>query len=136
MQLGTFGAILTFAIGLEQRAAEFYERAAQGGMEALFQELGRGARKRLERLEQARREGVSEMILEPITGLDSDAYRADWVSLADPAEQRRQAQIMEETAFRFYQEAAAKLPIREVARLFQRLAQESQQRKAKLSTGR
>jgi rubrerythrin len=135
MQLGTFGAILTFAIGLEQRAAEFYERAAQGGMETPFQELGRGARKRRERLEQARREGVAEMILESITGLDSDAYRVDLDPPTDPAEQLRQAQLMEETAIRFYQDAATKLPIREVSRLFQRLAQESHQRKARLSAG-
>ena len=133
MQLGTFGAILTFAIGLERRAAEFYEQAAQGGTDTLFRDLGRGARKRLERLEQARREGVSEMILESITGLDSDAYRVDLDLRADRVDQLRQAQNMEETAARFYLAAAAKLPIREVARLFQRLAQESQQRKARLS---
>ncbi len=124
MELGTFGAILRFAVELEQRGAEFYEAAARGEVETLFRELAQGARKRVARLEQARREGVAEMILESITGLDGGAYAVALDPEADAATLRVQARTLEETAARFYRDAAAKLPIREVARLFQRLAQE------------
>ena len=77
MELGTFGAILGFAMDLEERAAGFYEAGAQGGLEGPFGELARGSYKRLRRLERARREWVVEMILEPITGLYSGAYPVD-----------------------------------------------------------
>jgi len=128
MELGTFGAILRFGLELEDRAAQFYEQGAQGGLTGLFQELGQGARKRLRRLEQARREGVAEMILESITGLDGETYRVELDSRAPEAGRLEQARILEGQAAHFYQDAAAKLPIREVARLFGQLAQENRQR--------
>jgi len=130
MELGTFGAIMRFAMELEQRASDFYEQAAG----ATFHELARGSRKRLGRLKRARREMVSEMILESITGLDGDAYNVDLDPQADEAGLLRQARIWEQTCARFYQDAAAKMPIREVVRLFQRLARENQKRKAQFSS--
>ncbi len=130
MELGTFGAILRFAMDLEEQAAGFYERATPGRLEGTFSELAQGTRKRLKRLEQARREMVAEMILESITGLDGDAYHVDLDPETDEAGLARQAQALEETIARFYQNAAEKIPIREVVRLFQRLAQENEQRKA------
>lgn len=122
MELGTFGAILRFAMHTEEQSAAFYEAA--GAAIPAFSELAQGARKRLARLEQARREGVAEMILESITGLDSDNYTVTLDPEAAAASLQEQAQALEESASRFYRDAAAKLPIREVARLFQRLAQE------------
>lgn len=128
MELGTFGAILRFGLEWEERAATFYEQAAQGKVAALFQELAQGARKRLRRLEQARREGVAEMILESISGLDGDTYRTELDPAAAEAGLLRQALALENRAAEFYQDAAAKLPIREVARLFAQFAQENRQR--------
>jgi rubrerythrin len=132
MELGTFGAILRFAMNLEQQAADFYEGAAGGGLEGTFRELARKSRKRLSRLERARREMVSEMILESITGLDGNAYGVDLDTAPDEVGLLRQAQALEETSARFYRDAADKMPIREVVRLFQRLARENEQRKAQL----
>lgn len=132
MDLGTFGAILGFALDIEERAAAFYEQAASRAHAALFQELAQGARKRRRRLEQARREGVAEMILEPITGLDGVSYQVELDPSAGQADLLRQARALEETAARFYQDAAAKLPIREVARLMRQLAQESLQRAGRI----
>ncbi len=132
MELGTFGAILRFAIELEQRAAAFYEQSAQAGGGALFEEMAQGARKRVGRLEQARREGVAEMILESISGLDGDRYTISLDPGADEAGRLAQARALEEAATRFYQDAAVKLPIREVSRLFQRLAQDHDQHRAHL----
>jgi hypothetical protein len=136
MELGTFGAILRFALEWEERAAAFYEQAALGTTAALSQELARGARKRVRRLEQARREGVAEMILESITGLDGETYRVELDAGAPEAGRLEQARALEGQAARFYQDAAAKLPIREVARLFGQLAQENRQRLERLAVAR
>ncbi|MDH4138196.1 MAG: ferritin-like domain-containing protein [Anaerolineae bacterium] len=132
MELGTFGVILRFAMDLEEQAAGFYEGAARGRLTEAFGELAKGSDKRRKRLERARREMVAEMILESIMGLDGDAYHMDLDPEADEAGLLRQAQALEEASARFYQDAAAKMPIREVVRLFQRLARENEQRKAGL----
>ena len=136
MELGTFGAILRFAMELEQQAADFYKEAAGIEMEQVFHELARGSRKRLSRLERARREMVSEMILESITGLEGDLYGVNLNLKTDKAGLLRQAQALEETCARFYRDAANKMPIREVVRLFQRLARENQQRETQLDSRR
>ena len=130
MELGTFGAIMSFALDLEQRAADYYEQAAPDA--ALFAELAKGTRKRLKRVERARREGVAEMILESITGLDSDDYAVELNTDADATTQTEQAKVLEESSAQFYRDAAAKMPIREIVRLFERLAKENDQRKAQL----
>ena len=132
MELGTFGAILRFAMDLEQRAADFYEEADGSELEEVFRELARGSRKRRNRLERARREMVVEMVLESITGLDGDAYGVNLDSEVDETGWLRQARALEETSARFYRDAADKMPIREVVRLFQRLVRENEQREARL----
>ena len=123
MELGTFGALFAFALELERRALAFYE-AAPASLAAEARPLAAGSRKRLGRLERARQEGISEMILEAITGLRSEDY-------APPAEAGAWPDVaaaLEGTAARFYRDAAAKVPIAETARLFARLAEENDQR--------
>jgi len=122
MELGTFGAILGLALQIEEQAAGFYKTAAGDDPDELFADLARGARKRLTRLERARREGVAEMILEPITGLDSDNYD---VVLSPGMAPTEQALLLEKAAALFYRDAADKMPIREVVRLFERMAREN-----------
>lgn len=133
MQLGTFGAILRFAMQLESQAVAFYEAAAQGDLADLFQEMARGSGKRLNRLERARREGVAEMILESIEGLDSSSYQMDLTADADTGQRLQQAVALEETTSLFYRDAAAKMPIQEIVRLFQQLADENMQRQKELA---
>ena len=131
MELGTFGAILRFAIELEERAAAFYEAGAQGRLTEPFTELARGSRKRRRRLEQARRELVNEMILESITGLDGENYAVSLDATVGETERLHQARLLETTAARFYRDAAAKMPIREIVRLFERQARENDRRRAR-----
>ncbi len=131
-ELNTFGAILAFAIEWERRAAAFYEENARNRLTTSFLELAQGARKRLRRLEQARQEGVAEMILEPISGLDGEAYRLEWIPETDEQALWQQARMLEETAARFYQDAASRMPIREVSRLLLGLAQENRRRRESL----
>jgi rubrerythrin len=132
MDLGTFGAIVGFALNCERRAAAFYTEAQDRVLAERFEKLARGLQKRIERVERARREGVSEMVLEPIVGLDGDDYQVDLEPKADTIDRLQQARSLEETCARFYQDAADKVPMREVARLFRRLAQENERRRALL----
>lgn len=133
MELGTFGAVVKFALELEERTAAFYEAGAQGSLAERFGELARDAQKRLQRLEQARRELVNEMILESLTGLDAEDYQVELNAGADEPTRLRQARLLEETAARFYRDAAARIPIREVVRLFERLARENDRRREQLT---
>lgn len=133
MELGTFGAIFRFAMELEEQAVAFYEAAAPGNLAEPFQKMARESRQRLRRLEQARREGVAEMILESINGLDSSCYHIDLTPHTDVSERLHQAVALEETASLFYRDAAAKMPIQEIVRLFERLVEESAQRQEELA---
>ncbi len=132
MDLATFGAILSFALELEERAAAFYTETARGELEDIFIDLGRSSNKRANRMERTRREGVAEMILEPITGLDSDDYYVELSVNAHEPELLAQAIALEEIAQHFYSDAAAKIPIREVVRIFQRMANENEKRRERL----
>ena len=132
MQLGTFGAIFRFALELEEQAVAFYQAPAEDSLKESFDQMARGSGKRHRRLERARREGVTEMILESIEGLDSVSYHVDLTPHADLTPRLDQATALEETTSRFYRDAAAKMPIEEIVRIFQRLAQESIQRRAEL----
>ena len=81
MELGTFGVILKYAMEIEQEVCKFYEEASEITKDAnqanQFQELYKRGQKRLKTLERVRRENVTEMILEPIVGLDSDDYKIE-----------------------------------------------------------
>ena len=132
MDLATFGAILTFAMEFEEQAPAFYTAAAKGALEEIFNDMEGSSRKRAKRMERTRREGVAEMILEPISGLDGDDYHIALDPDADMTSLLEQAISLETSASRFYQDAAEKLPIREVVRIFLRMATESEGRKAQL----
>ena len=123
MELGTFGAIFFFALDLETRAARFYESDARD----VSVDRARAARKRCRRLERARREMVSEMILESISGICSEDYDVALDPGGSAVTALRQAKELEDTAVRFYLRAADKMPIPEAARLLRRMAEEHEQ---------
>jgi len=126
MELGTFGAILGFAIKLEERGADFYDKVAQRGLGELFVQRAGQCRRRAMRLERARRESVVEMILEAIHGLESEDYLVRLDFEGDGAHVERCAADLEDATIRFYRDAAAKMPIREIVRLFGRLRDQHQ----------
>jgi rubrerythrin len=125
MNLGTFGAILSFAIKQEELCVLFYKTSAHASFSAVFTELAEAANNRAEKLEEARREGVTEMILESIHGMDDESYSVNFESAGSDQELIQRAILIEKTFSRFYTDAAAKLPIREVVRLTQKLAKEN-----------
>ena len=71
MELGTFGAILTFAAEWEGEVAGWYGLHTEGAQAGRLATLAAAARRREARLRRTRQEGVSEMILVPISGLDA-----------------------------------------------------------------
>lgn len=128
MELNKFGAVLTFAIEMEERSIPFYESLAQAGSgEAPGNEVGR-VRKRLSRLERMRRELVNEMMLEPIRDFhapdlpDLGVDRADSDVMKLKLNQR--AEELAATRSRFYADAAEKLSViaPAVTRAFKRMA--------------
>jgi rubrerythrin len=134
MDLATFGAIMTFALEFEKRAAIFYKEAARGSLEEPFSDLARKANKRAKRMERTRREGIQEMILEPIRGMHGDDYRVELSSDGDVSELLDRAIELEDTSIRFYLDAALKIPVKEVARTCERMARESERQKAELQS--
>ncbi len=133
MPLENFGAILTFAEGLETQDAAFYQALAD--KTGLWSDLGAEAAKNCKFVQQVRREYVSEMILEPIR----DFTRAPFeIAVPDPSAlddtaRTEAARKLETRAKEFYETAADKLQaLPEVARALKRLAKKRSARLAKL----
>ena len=127
MNLGTFGAVVSFGIELEKKSQEFYTHISEKSAVSLYLKLASQCKKRVKRLERTRRELVAEMILESITGLDSDDYAVDLELVSIPDTSKEQAITLEQVLLRFYTDAADKIPIREAARVFSRIAHQSEQ---------
>ncbi len=138
MKLSTFGAVLRFAIDLEEAAAKRYANIAppQAQAAATLSALAGDSQKRAQMLTRVRQENITEMILEPITDLDGDDYQTE----PGPTDEKDFAGFLqmalesEERAQRFYLDSAvkAKFLLAEVGRIFERLARENGERQAKL----
>ena len=129
MQLANFGAVLSFAIEFEQELGDFYRKMmvlAPASLSASIQHLADGGEKRKKFIERARREQIAEMILEPISGYESDDYPlgAAPAAGADAATFQAAIRQTEKLAADFYTLGAQKLSVPEVKRLFIRLAKE------------
>ncbi|MCS7070732.1 MAG: hypothetical protein NZM00_04450 [Anaerolinea sp.] len=112
--LNTFGAILSFAIDLEARLADYYRQAGAVARAA-------DAEKRRANFERVRRENVTEIKLEAIEGLNE----ADYVlNLTDASPAGMAA--AEAIAARFYSDVAPKINVREAQRALERAAKQHQ----------
>jgi len=129
MPLRNFGAILNFAAELEASDGEFYHKAASNPAAArhktLLDELAAEKKKNEKLMLRTCRESVCEMILEPIVDFTRTPFLSDregtetmsWELLLAKALQ------LEETAQRFYAEAAEKIrALPEVSRALARTA--------------
>lgn len=141
MSLKNFGGVLDFSIQLENEDAAILELAKKNPEMAAYQEdidrLVKENVKNAKTLTRARQENVTEMILEPIQGLEVENYQ---VAKGDPSRMQKQEIVdhlkqLEDRAERFYQEAAIRLkPVSDVAGTFQRLAKKRGERRQKLSS--
>jgi rubrerythrin len=128
MELGTFGAIISFALELELQAAEYYEKHNEKIFSQTDSKLLKNSQKRVSRLKRIRQELVTEMILEPITGVDSNDYSVSVSQETTEAEVLHQAIRLNENMHHFYSTMAPLIPMKEVQRAFLRLAKENETR--------
>jgi len=138
MELGTFGAVMAFALQVVSQSAEFYEtvcdRAKGPRLKEVLKALQDGANRDRATMEQTRRENVTEMILEPIAGLRREDYMAkvDESILGSDTAIVKTALLLEGRDQRFFDASAAKLPLPEVARLFRKVGKRREENLAKL----
>ncbi|MEZ4669404.1 MAG: hypothetical protein R3E39_15975 [Anaerolineae bacterium] len=109
--LNTFGAILTYAIELEGRLADYYKQAGS--------EQANAANKRRGKLERARSLYVLEITLEPIDGLDEANYTMNLTDTS-AAGQKAVAAI----AARFYADVAPRINVRDAQRTLEKCGKE------------
>lgn len=132
MSLSTFGAILGFAAEMVKYSRETYEglveKAKHPALREVLQSLWNEAGKHLVLMEQTRRENVTEMILEPIAGLERKDFEID----LDPSRCTEDHHLLEltlsleERERRFFNEASEKIPLPEVSRVFKKIARKKE----------
>jgi rubrerythrin len=135
-KLGTFGAILAYAMYLEQQAEGFHAAAAHNGaspdLARVLGELAADARKRSETLQRVRSENVTEMILTPIHDFDAADYILSFSADSSPVGIRAAAVAIEQLRERYYRAAQSKTELVEVARILSRMAHGNQKNAGKL----
>ena len=132
MSLSTFGAIMAFSFEMVRHALDTYratvQKAKDPSLKEMLEALLQETEKYLVLMEQIRRENITEMILEPIHGLQRADYEMDIV-LSDQTQDSglvKTALIVEEKMRQFFYEASAKVPIPEVRKLFLKLAKKKE----------
>ena len=133
LNLGTFGTIIKFALEIEVKVSDFYKEvnklAKNDALVKLLGDLVTRTQKRINTLERVRRENVTEMILEPIEGLDSDSFTIETSESGDidDATIKTLASTIETTLQRFYTIAAKKIDfLPEVEYAFELLAEKNE----------
>jgi len=132
MTLSTFGAIMRFASEVIGQSEITYqsmlEKAKNPALREALQSLLNESKKNHSLMEQSRREHVTEMILEPITGLNPEEYHLD-LEISNSAEDVhlfKKALMIEEREKRFFQDVSSRIPLPEVARMFRKLGQKKE----------
>ncbi len=128
MELTTFGAIMKFAMDCEEEIVNTLEGMAGNADLPSFGGLLDGiiseSKKSMKLLERTRREGINEVILHPITGVESDNYSLQDRPTSDLTT-REVGEYLAETSdrlIRFYTDAAPKITNPEAMRVFKRIA--------------
>ena len=140
MALTTFGAIMGFAAEITGQTGEIYKTLAQKAKDLTLREvlhtLSVEGEKSRSLMEKTRRENVTEMILEPITGIHQEDYEVDpkVVDSMEDTDLLRASLILEEREKKFFNDASVKVPLPEVARVFRKMAQKKEENLAKLQS--
>ncbi len=141
MPLENFGSILNFAENLECQDQEFYEVVAANpacaAYKSVFEELAADVRKNIKTVQRARRENVTEMILEPIKDFMRDRFceACQGAESMSAAEVLETAHRLETRAENYYSEASEKIKaLPEVARTLKRLGKKRKAHLEKLKT--
>ncbi|MBY8998303.1 MAG: hypothetical protein KGD60_11275 [Candidatus Thorarchaeota archaeon] len=133
MDLGTTGAILSFALTREAEIGAFYEKytslIGSSSLTEAFELLQKTQRKRERMLSRFRRENVTEMILEPIHGFASEAFELAISSEDSPDDSflLGNAIKIEESSCSFFLKASEKTTfLPEVSDEFKRLSDKAE----------
>ncbi len=139
MELRNFGSIMGFAAELEASDKRFYEAAAANPVCAEYRELlealAADEKKNEKNMLRARREHVTEMVLEPITDFNSEPYESDRELRPDMGLEQIMARALEleEKAQRFYHQAAEKTKgLAEISRVLAKTGKKRADHKAQL----
>ena len=138
MALSTFGAIMGFAAEMVGQTKAAYEaltdKANDPGIKERLREFAQEEGKMHTLMERTRREHVTEMILEPITGLYRKDYQAELggAGQENDADVLRAASMLQEREKRFFDDASAKVPLPEVARIFRKISKKKEENLEKL----
>jgi rubrerythrin len=140
MALTTFGAIMAFAMDMVTQTGEQYKalarRSTEAALKELLEDLAREEAKSRSKIEETRRLNVTEIMLEPVTGLLEEGYRIE-TKMSDPpadADVLGQALALEEREKRFFQDASAKVPLPEVARFFRKIVEKKERNLSRLAS--
>src|SRR3989304_5510827 len=117
MALTTFGAIMRVAREITGQTGDIYktlgQRAKGLGLREVLQVLSVEGGKNHSLMEKTRRENVTEMILEPITGLHQEGYEID-LKVTDQmgdADLLKAALAFEEREKKFFSDVSSKVPL-------------------------
>jgi len=140
MSLTTFGAIMGFASEMVGRTKDLCKAAAEKAKDPSLKETLQAFMKEREKnyslMEQTRRENVTEMILEPVAGLQGEDYEID-LTLPDHANDADLLRIMLallEKERKFFDDSSNKVPLPEVARIFRKIAQKKEKNLTQLKS--
>jgi rubrerythrin len=130
MELSTVGAVVAFAIKLEDCSCRVYANAAslitRLPARDVLESLADSKRERRQVLERSRREFVNEMLLEPIEGLEvsDDLLGAELLAGLNCHAVLQMAREREEKSQKLYLKGAAKIGhLPQLARVFKKLGQ-------------
>lgn len=139
MELESFGSILGFAAEMEKTDQDFYQALTDNTdvaeYKVLFTGFARDEKKNEKTILRARRENVTEMILEPVRDFSSDSFeisREDAMGM-NAGDMLKKALDVETAAEAFYVKASDKLKsMTEVSRILKRTAKKRSANRAQL----
>lgn len=142
MELSTFGALLRFAMYLERQAGEFYRSLASNvrlsSATELFSGYARECARRLKLLEGIRQQNINEVLLEPISDMNSRLYffTANVRDEMDVEAALDAASDIETKVGAFYKDSlqVAGIVLGEAGRVFRKLSEENKERGKMLSS--
>lgn len=130
---------MSFALELEHASEVFYKQlhgsTSDSTLKPILEKILARCTVRISTLERVRRENVTEMILEPIRGINSDSYPTAITlpSSANSSELRDAAKAWEVKRKSFFESASHKIEfLMEAADAFERLADENEENLARL----
>ena len=133
-ELNSFSTILRFAIEYEAALEELCDEALsdlEGADAERVRGLGKKLKKRHSKVRRILQEGLNELILEPVGGLNRDAYLPPELALPQGAGMEELSRVLEVAFTRlasFYRDSAeqGKNALGSAARTFKKLAAEAE----------